>query len=93
MEAFGYEPEKTPDEEDFGMPLTLRQSNYLAQVKESYGRPGKQFKELCDAILEAYGLTTERLCYGRAEVLIDFFSKSAARHKRAAERKAWQEYL
>lgn len=93
MMSHGYEPENIPADEDFGMPMTMRQSNYLQQVRESYGRTGQQFRTLCDTILEGYGFPVGPICYGRAEMLIDFFSKSAARHKRAAERAAWRDLI
>lgn len=96
MTAFDYEFDTYPHEEWFDRPILVGQINYLKAVKEGSMVTGRAFRLLCNAILEDVGLT-ERMpetgfpavSQGAAGVLILFFKGASARHRRAAERKAW----
>lgn len=93
MMSHGYEPETLPADEVFGKPMAPNQRKYMRQVRDGYERTHEQFMDLCQAILEGYGFPVGPICYGKAELLIDFFSRSAARHRRAAERSCWGDLI
>lgn len=89
MVAFEFEPETWPEEEAFDNPAKEGQLRYLRAIRENQPNcTSEMFRQLCGAILEEYGLL-DQINEGSVDVLITFFSKSQARHKRAAERAAW----
>ena len=92
MTSFEFEPESWPAEKFFELPSHDNQMAYLRAVGRNSMVPPKQFRMLCTAILEGYGLPDE-INQGSCIVLIDYFKSAPARSRRAAERHAWGEYL
>lgn len=90
MIAFEYEPVWWPPCDWLEQPARIGQLEALRRYRDSAMITQRDFKALCVAILEAYGLPIETN-RGSAEVLIDFMRYARAKNKRLAYRAAWGE--